>query len=88
MKLQCPMNEMRLVNGQSNGSVQAVTYSDKFSGYSDIPFSKDPSCACSKDETEASSEENDHEDDVYARRADHVQHIQAGACDKEKACKH
>ena len=32
------MNEMRLVNGQSNGSVQAATYSDKFSGYSDIPY--------------------------------------------------
>lgn len=89
------MNRKRLVSGQaylavlqSNGIVKVVTYSDKFRGYSDISFSKDPPCACSKDETKTSGEENEHEDDVHTRCTDRIQHVQAGTCDEEEACEH
>lgn len=81
------------MNGQANlavisrnGIVQVVTYRDKFRGYSDISFSKNPPCACGKDETKTSGEENEHEDDVHTRCAYHIQHVQAGTCDEEEAC--
>ena len=60
------------------------TYDDETASCNQSSFGNTPPSSRGKYEPKACAEEDEHEHDVDACRADHEQHVQTGTCDEEE----